>query len=311
MTSQDSLQRRVRVGCVQWQMRAFTTIDAFLKLVEQQVAALASYQCDFILYPEFFSAPLLSLRPDLDTHASMRELATHTAAIQRAVLAMAIKYRVNIIAGSMPVLQGKRLFNVSYLCHRSGKLERFAKLHPTPGEKRDWDMRGGDRLRAFDTDCGRIGILICYDVEFPEAPRLLAQQGIDILFVPFWTDSKQGYQRVRYCAQARAIENEMYVVLAGSVGCLPEANCLDVQYAQSAVFSPSDFGFPHDAIVMEATPNVETTLVCDLELVSLARVRQQGSVRNAEDRRDDLYRLKWLDGKSKPGKPAKPAKRGR
>jgi predicted amidohydrolase len=289
----------IRVGCVQWQMRAFASVEQLMQLVSQQVAALASYQCDFIVFPEFFTAPLLSLHPELDTHSSMRQLATYTATIQQAMLALAVQYKVNIIAGSMPVLQSKRLFNVSYLCHRSGKLERFAKLHPTPGEKKDWDMRGGDKLRAFNTDCGKIGILICYDVEFPEAPRLLAAQGIDVLFVPFWTDSKQGYQRVRYCAQARAIENEIYVVLAGSVGCLPQANCLDVQYAQSAVFSPSDFGFPHDAIVAEATTNVETTLVTELDLNKLVQVRQRGSVRNNDDKRADLYAVKWLGEKLK------------
>ncbi len=293
MTGPASHPARVRIGCVQWQMREFASREALLRLVDQQVAALASYGCDFVLYPEFFTAPLLTLAPTLDTRRGMRALAGHSAAISAAMAEMAVKYRVNLIAGSMPVLAGRRLFNVSYLCHRSGRIDHFAKLHPTPGERRDWAMRGGEHLQAFDTDCGRIGVLICYDVEFPEAPRLLARQGVDILFVPFWTDSRQGYQRVRFCAQARAIENECYVVLAGSVGCLPQAPCLDAQYAQSAVFSPSDFGFPHDAIVIEATANAETTLVCDLEPGRLQALRRQGSVRNGADRRDDLYEVRW------------------
>lgn len=303
MTRTATLPERIRVGCVQWRMRAFESPEALLARVEQQVAALASYRCDFVLYPEFFTVPLLTLLPHPGTRAGMRALAGQTPALRTALAALAVKYRVNLVAGSMPVLEGRHLYNVSYLCHRGGRIDQFAKLHPTPGEQRDWKMRGGSQLRAFDTDCGRVGVLICYDVEFPEAARLLAQQGIDVLFVPFWTDSRQGYQRVRYCAQARAIENEHYVVLAGSVGCLPEAPCLDVQYAQSAVFSPSDIGFPHDAIVVEATPDVETTLVCDLERGRLCDLRQQGSVRNSQDRRDDLYQLRWL-----PTPPAKSRK---
>ncbi|HTQ98895.1 MAG TPA: carbon-nitrogen hydrolase family protein [Candidatus Acidoferrum sp.] len=292
--------RPLRIGCVQWQMRAFTSVPAFLQLVEKQVAALASYRCDFAVFPEFFSAPLMTLTPELDTFAAMRALAAHSQAIIDAVSALAVKYQVNVIAGSLPVLSGKRLTNVACFCHRDGKIDKQAKLHPTPGEKADWDMRGGDKLRVIASDVARVGMLVCYDVEFPELPRLLAAQGCDILFVPFWTDSKQGYQRVRYCAQARAIENEMYVVLAGSVGTMPQLACLDVQYGQSAIFTPSDFGFPHDAIVNEATANVETLLVAEVELDKLARVREQGSVRNGEDRRHDLYAVKWL-GQGKPG----------
>jgi predicted amidohydrolase len=301
---------------MQWQMRAFDSLADFLALIEKQVASLASYQCDFALFPEFFSAPLMHLRPELDTYASMRELALLTPAIQQAMADMARRHNINIIAGSMPVLSGKRLFNVAYVCHRNGKVERQAKLHPTPGEKTDWDMRGGDRLRTIDTDCGRIGVLICYDVEFPELPRLLAEQGIDVLFVPFWTDSKNGYLRVRLCAQARAIENEIYVALAGSVGCMPQVPALDVQYGQSAVFAPSDFGFPHDAIVAEATANVESVIVTDLDLDKLTQVRTAGSVRNAEDRRRDLYTVKWTGAgksktRSKSGKPASSRKKSR
>ena len=97
--------------------------------------------------------------------------------------------------------------------------------------------------------------------------------------------------------QARAVENECYVILAGSVGCMPEVASIDNQYAQSAIFTPSDFGFPHDAIVAEATANVETTLVADLDIARLKALRVSGSVRNAADRRRDLYRVEWLGKK--------------
>ncbi len=105
-------------------------------------------------------------------------------------------------------------------------------------------MKGGNEIKVFDTDCGKVGILICYDVEFPELGRILAEQGMQILFVPFLTDTQNGYNRVRFCAQARAIENECYVAIAGCVGNLPRVNNMDLQYAQSAVLTPSDFAFP-------------------------------------------------------------------
>jgi predicted amidohydrolase len=287
----------VRVGCVQWRMRPFSSADEFLQQVELQARALASYKCDIALFPEFFSVPLTGLWPQLETLDAMRELAKLTPELVQKIARFASAHRINIVAGSMPLVENGKLFNVSCLCRRDGRVEVQYKLHPTPGEVSDWQMQGGQALRTFDTDFGRIGILICYDVEFPELPRILAEQGIDVLFVPFWTDSKAGYLRVRLCAQARAIENECYVVLAGSVGCMPEISCLDNQYAQSAVFAPSDIGFPHDAIVAEATPNIETSLIADLDLARLRHLRVAGSVRNASDRRRDLYKVEWIGKK--------------
>ena len=168
-------------------------------------------------------------------------------------------------------------------------------------ERRDWVIEGGDDLQVFDTDAGRVGILICYDVEFPELGRLLADQDMDILFVPFWVDTKNGYLRVRHCAQARAIENECYVVICGSVGNLPSIENLDIQYAQSAVFTPSDFAFPHDAVLAETTPNTEMIIFSDLDLTRLTVVRAEGSVTNLKDRRKDLFDLRWRDWSLKSG----------
>src|SRR5690606_37969410 len=129
----------------------------------------------------------------------MRELARLTPEIVHAFSRMASANRINIVAGSMPLVENDTLYNVAYLCRRDGSVEVQYKLHPTPGEKRDCNMHGCHELKAFDTDFGRIGILICYDVEFPELPRLLEAEGVEILCVPFWTDSKGGYQRVRFC----------------------------------------------------------------------------------------------------------------
>jgi len=133
--------------------------------------------------------------------------------------------------------------------------------------------------------------LICYDVEFPELSRILAEDGIDILFVPFLTDTQNGYSRVRNCAQARAIENECYVAIAGSVGNLPKVHNMDIQYAQSMVFTPCDFAFPTNGIKAEATPNSEMILIADVDIELLRALNQHGSVRNLKDRRTDLYTI--------------------
>jgi predicted amidohydrolase len=192
----------------------------------------------------------------------------------------------------MPEIKDDRLFNVGYLCKRDGGIERFVKIHVTPDEAKVWGMQGGDEIKVFDTDCGKIGILICYDAEFPELSRILAEDGMDILFVPFLTDTQNGYSRVRHCAQARAIENECYVAIAGSVGNLPNVHNMDIQFAQSMVFTPCDFAFPTNGIKAEATPNTEMTLIADVDIDLLRELNQYGSVRNLRDRRTDLYEVR-------------------
>ena len=289
-----------RVTAVQWQMRPDTDIASLLVRVEAFVKNSAAHHCDAILFPELFSLTLI--KNILNPIKALQELATHSESIVDACSALAKKYRINIITGSLPLSEGGQLYNVSTFCHRDGRPHnRQYKLHATPYEKRTWHMQGGQQLETFDSDIGRVGILICYDVEFPELARLQAEQGMHILFVPFWTDTQNAYRRVRYCAQARAIENECYVVLAGSAGLVADNDVIDSQYAVSAIFSPSDLPFPEHAILAEAQANIEMPVVADLDIRQLLALRENGSVQIGRDRRRDLYRISWL-GEQKPSK---------
>ena len=285
-------KKLVRVGLVQWQMRPYKNFDDLMQQVEFFVDAVSGYRADFALFPEYFNAPLMAENNHLSEPAAIRELAKYTDQIVHKFSELAISYNINIITGSMPELVDGSLYNVGYLCKRDGTTERYEKLHVTPDEVKVWGLQGGNQLRTFDTDCGKIGILICYDSEFPELSRLLADEGMDILFVPFLTDTQNGYSRVRHCAQARAIENECYVAIAGSVGNLPKVHNMDIQYAQSMVFTPCDFSFPANGIKAEAIPNSEMIVIADLDLDLLRELNQHGSVRNLKDRRKDLFELK-------------------
>lgn len=284
----------IRLGLVQWQMRLFNNIDAFYEQVEFFVDAVSGYQSDFIVFPEFFNTPLLQPYNHLPEKEAMEKLADFTAEIVEKIQQFAVSYNVNIISGSMPVIDDGKLYNATYLCHRNGLTEDYRKIHITPNEQKYYGMSGGDQIGVFDTDCGKVGILICYDVEFPELSRIYADQGMQILFVPFLTDTQNGYTRVRHCAQARAIENECYVAIAGCVGNLPKVNNMDIQFAQSAVFTPSDFAFPTNAVKAETTPNTEMMLVVDVDLHLLDELHHFGTVKTLKDRRQDLYQVKYL-----------------
>jgi predicted amidohydrolase len=288
----SSTKKLVRLGLIQWQMRPYKDLEELLQQAEFFIDAVSGYRSDFALFPEFFNAPLMAENNHLTEPEAIRELAKHTSRVVQKFSELAISYNINIISGSLPEIQNDRLYNVGYLCKRDGTVERYEKIHTTPDEIRVWGMEKGSKLKVFDTDCGKIGILICYDVEFPELSRLLADEGMDILFVPFLTDTQNGYSRVRYCAQARAIENECYVAIAGCVGNLPKVHNMDIQYAQSMVFTPCDFAFPANGIKAEATPNTEMILIADLDIDLLRELNQFGSVRNLKDRRKDIYELK-------------------
>lgn len=285
----------IRLGLVQWQMRQFPNMDKFFEQVEFFVDVLSEYKADFAVFPEFFNSPLLAEFNHLGEYEAMRELALKTKEIQEKISEYAISYNVNIIAGSMPVVEDGKLFNISYLCHRDGKLSEYRKIHITPNEMKYYSITGGDRIATIDTDCGKIGILICYDVEFPELSRIMALEGMKILFVPYLTDTQNAYTRVRNCAMARAIENECYVAIAGCVGNLPGVNNMDIQFGQAAVFTPADFAFPTNAIKAEATPNTEMTLIVDVDLKLLKELHHYGSVRTISDRRTDLYEIKRIN----------------
>lgn len=285
----------VRIATCQLQSRAVSGFDEFMRHVEYFVDVAADYEADFIVFPEMFTLMLLSAEPkELTPLEAIERLSDHTPLIRERLSAMALNYNINIIGGSHPTrVEDGDIHNVAYVCLRDGSIHAQEKIHPTPNEAYWWNIKGGDSIDAIPTDCGPIGVLICYDSEFPELARRLVDEGARIIFVPFATDSRQGYMRVRYCTQARAIENQCFTVMSGNVGNLPNVANMDIQYAQSCILTPCDFPFARDGIAAEASENVETLTISDVNLADLSWARAEGTVQNLADRRFDLYRIEW------------------
>jgi predicted amidohydrolase/ribosomal protein S18 acetylase RimI-like enzyme len=282
----------VRICVIQYQLRKVTGWEDFAQQTEYFVDVASNYKSDFAVFPELLTTQLLSCVDEKRPSEAVRSIPKFTDEYIEHFTELAVGYNVNILAGTHIVeTEEGHLENVAFLFRRDGTIDRQSKLHVTPNEARWWGIQGGQGLRIIETDVGPIAINICYDVEFPELGRLAADRGARILFVPYCTEDRQGHLRVKYCAQARAVENQMFVVTAGTVGNLPDSANMDIQYAQSGVFTPSDFTFPRDGIAAEATANVETVVVADLDLEMLRRVRKSGSVRPLHDRRRDLYEL--------------------
>ncbi|MCF8495724.1 MAG: GNAT family N-acetyltransferase [Alphaproteobacteria bacterium] len=289
------LPQSVRVAAVQFQMRKVTSEEQFQNQLEYFIDIASDYDSDFVVFPELVTLALLSAAPQkMRPEEAIDHLTDYTGRYTKFMQKMAIAYNINIIGGSHPTkMPDGDIHNVSYVFLRDGSTHSQEKLHPTPNERYWWNIKGGDTLQTIQTDCGPIGVLVCYDTEFPETARHLVDQGALMIFVPFCTDERQGYLRVRYCSQAIAVQNQCFVVMAGTVGNLPDVENMDINYAESCVLTPCDFPFARDGIAAIAPPNTETIAFADLQLQNLLTSRQAGSVQNLKDRRFDLYNVQW------------------
>jgi predicted amidohydrolase/ribosomal protein S18 acetylase RimI-like enzyme len=295
-TDQATTPDFARVCVVQYQMRQVTQFDEFTRQCEYFVDTASDYRCDFVLFPELLTTQLLSLVDEKRPQDAARKLNRFTDPYLEFFTELAIRYNINIVGGSHLTVEDERLYNVAFLFRRDGTIARQYKLHITPSEAKWWGVSPGDKLHVIDTDRGKVAILTCYDIEFPELARVAVEKGARILFVPYNTDMRSGHLRVRTCAQARCIENHCYVAMSGATGNLPAVEAADIHYAQSGIFTPSDISFDRDGIAAECTPNVEMVVMHDLDLNRVEHHRRYGTVRNWLDRRTDIYRVRYDDG---------------
>jgi predicted amidohydrolase/ribosomal protein S18 acetylase RimI-like enzyme len=284
---------KVRIACVQYQVRKIDSFEDFANQVEYFIETAADYHSDFVLFPELFSVQLLSVIEPRSALEGIRTLSKDfTRPFIELMSGLARKYGLYIVGGSHPLEKEGKLYNECLIFDPEGRYITQPKLHITPAETRYWGISGGNELIILPTPKAKIAVQICYDIEFPEASRYLADEGVEIVFVPYCTDDRVGQLRVRYCAQARAIENQIFVAVAGIVGNLPSVAAMDIHYGEAAVFTPSDFAFARDGIQAISDRNVETLLVTDIDTEDLYRSRSEGSVTPRIDRRTDLFELK-------------------
>ena len=284
--------RKIRVCAAQFQMRRIASWEEFEHQIDFFVETAEQYHCHYLLFPELFTVQLFSIMPDgLSQREYVSRLADYADDYRKLLSDRAERSNLFIIGGSHPTQVDGELRNVAHLFTPSGHIYTQDKLHITPGEREEFGIQPGVGLRVFHTSHARIAIQVCYDIEFPETSRLLTLAGAEVLFVPFSTDERKAYLRVRYTAQARAVENLLYVVIAGNVGNLPQVANFLINYGQAAVYTPSDFPFPTEAVAAAADSNSETVVITDLDLSALEQGREAGTVRHLRDRRTDFYRI--------------------
>jgi predicted amidohydrolase len=289
---------RVRVASLQYFIRPVTSASHFRDQVTALVETAADYGAQIVLFPEYFTVQLLTLG---DVRApiagQIRDLASHGPSLIELMAELAARHKLYLLAGTIPTIDPEtdRLHNEAHFFGPDGKMGTQGKLHMTRFESEDWMIHARNRLKVFDTAFGKIAITICYDVEFPEIARAAAWAGAHILLVPSCTDDRQGFLRVRYCAHARAIENQMYVIVSHTVGSLPMVPAVSLNYGQAAILTPSDFPFSRDGILAEGHPNQEMMVIGDLNLETILQTRTSGTVLPLNDSRNTARMLEHIE----------------
>lgn len=281
---------RARIAAVQYKLRHIKDWAAFENQVDFVLTSAADYQPHYVLLPEIFTTQILSFMDNDDVPGAVRELAGYTERYTELLRSHAMKHGYFLIGGSHPNIRDGKLFNTAFLFTPSGEIHTQDKIHRTRLEKERWGTDHGDVLKVFQTPFAKIAILICYDIEFPELARRVAEEGAEIVFVPSCTDDRQGFLRVRYCCHARAIENQIYVAMTSTVGSLPVTG-LRLHYGQASIITPSDFPFARDGIAAEGVINEEQIVVADVDLALLDENRIKGTTIPLLDKRNDFYSM--------------------
>ncbi len=278
---------RLRVATLQYFIRPVKSFEEFESQVCALVETAADYNCHLVVFPEYFTIQLLTLGNIREPiQEQVQDLAAFVPRYMEMMSGLSRKHGIYIVGGTIPVAEEGSLFNRAFVFGPSGSHGVQGKLHMTRFENEDWFVRPSKGLTVFETDFGRMAVTICYDVEFPEMARQAARLGAHILCVPSCTDDRQGFLRVRYCAQARAIENQMYVIHSCTVGSLPMVPAVSLNYGQASILTPSDFAFSRDGILAEGIPNQETMVVGELNLSTILTARDTGTVLPLNDSRN-------------------------
>jgi predicted amidohydrolase len=272
---------RIRAAALQYFIRPVKTFEQFQEQVLGLLETAADYKCHLVVFPEYFTVQLLTLasvkRPIKD---QVRDLARQAPRFVEMMKSAAKEHNLYVVGGTIPV-EDPASGVVTNRCHffsPTGDVGFQDKLHMTRFENEEWIVSPGKRLKIFETNFGKVAITTCYDVEFPEIARAAARAGAVVLIVPSCTDDRQGFLRVRYCAQARAVENQMYVIQSSTVGSLPTVPAVSLNYGQAAILTPSDFAFSRDGILAEGIPNQETMVIGELNLKLVSDARLSGTV---------------------------------
>ncbi len=276
-----------RLATAQYDIGFLKDFGEYESKIGRWVGEAAATGAKVLLFPEYFSMELASLFPEevyKSLSRQLEELQTIYPEFLRLFGGEAKKQGVYILAGSYPVRQEDGSYrNRSWLFRPDGTSDCQDKLQMTRFENEQWLITGGNEIKLLETEFGNIGVNICYDSEFPMIARKQVEMGADLILCPSCTDTVAGYWRVRIGCQARALENQCYVVQSPTVGLAPWSEAVDVNIGAAAVYTPVDYGYPDNGVLAIGEMNQAQWVYADIDLSTIAKVRANGQVFNYRD----------------------------
>jgi predicted amidohydrolase len=277
----------IKVAAAQYDIGFFTEWSDYVTKLSDWVSQAAKNQAKLLVFPEYGSMELASLfgeavYKDLDQQIHAMQSVYNDWQVLHAELAK--QHDVMILACSFPVLQSDGSFrNRANLYGVDGLIDYQDKLIMTRFENEQWQIHAGNQIKVIETDIGKLGINICYDSEFPLIANHQVAAGADLILAPSCTDTEAGFHRVRIGCQARALENQCYVVHSPTFGEALWSEAVDVNSGRASIYTPVDYGFPDNGILIEGSTDIAEWVYADLDLAEIARVRQEGQVFNYRD----------------------------
>jgi len=280
-----------RLAASQYAIELIETWEAYTAHLSAVVREAKSEGAELLLLPEYSAMALTGqLPPDIrsDLHRSIEEIQPMIPSWVELCEELARQHQILFQPGSAPVKDPDGKFrNRAWLFGPDGLIGYQDKQIMTRFEREQWNIHAGvEGLKAFDTQIGRLGILICYDNEFPMLGRRLAELGVELVLAPSCTDTLAGAYRVRIGAQARALENQYAVLSSPTAGEAPWSPAVDENRGRAALYVPSDYGMPASGIVAESESDAVTQsslLIADIDLAAVARLRTEGQVATRRD----------------------------
>jgi len=277
----------VKIATAQYDIGFLENWSSYQSKVERWVVEAAEQDAKILLFPEYASMELASLFGEAVYSSLSRQLAAMQSLLDDYLdlfRSLAKKYQCIIQSGTFPVKTDSGAYrNRAYLFMPDGQIDYQDKLMMTRFENEQWLIQKGEELRYFDTEYGRIAINVCYDSEFPMLARKQVEAGANLILVPSCTDTLAGYHRVKIGCQARALENQCYVVQSTLVGDAPWSEAVDVNIGAAAIYTPVDRGFPDNGILAEGKLNAVQWVIAEVSLSACGTVREQGQVFNYRD----------------------------
>jgi predicted amidohydrolase len=270
-----------KIAAAQFPVFAPESWDEVAALITEWVATAAAEGASLLVFPEYGSMSLahLDAATRSDLHGQIAAMQTHRDAWLNLHRELAMANRVYILAGSFPWRLDDGLYvNRAWFCAPDGGVEHQDKCVMTRFEREQWNISGVPELKVFDTALGKIAVNICYDAEFPLQARAQCEAGAEIVLVPSCTDTLAGYYRVKVGAQARALENQCYVVQSPIVGEAQWSPAVDVNIGAAGIYGPPDRGFPDDGVLKQGPINAICWIYAIVDPAKVAQVRREGAV---------------------------------